>query len=388
MKKNKAKVIVTYRVLQHWRIPVFKELSGRFDLLVLHSSGCSGTKLINSKDASGVNHKVLKTISFKIKVSGRIAVVLFCPFLVYNLIKKKPDVILAEGGSNFFNNIFVFLYGLFFKVPIVWWTLGEIPGRKYSHLGTLYRKMIVLMEKKSAALIGYSTVAMHYFDRMGYPKQKCFKAVNCVDTDKIINKKVSITKKDALLKDLSLRDSNKIVLFVGALIPEKRIDRLLRAFSSTVGKCEEARLIIIGDGPQRDALRALSDNLNLSKKVFFMGKIIDEVSSYFSLADVFVLPGLGGLAISEALAHGLPVICTIGDGCEVDLVINGETGFRIQGKSEEDYVSGISNAIQKLLNEPVLREGMSRNARKIIEEKYNIGNYVERVAEAIEYASE
>ena len=63
-----------------------------------------------------------------------------------------------------------------------------------------------------------------------------------------------------------------------------------------------------------------------SKNIFFVGKIIDGISKYFLQSDVFVLPGLGGLAISDAMIHGLPVIAGKADGTEIDLVTN-ETGF-------------------------------------------------------------
>ena len=67
----------------------------------------------------------------------------------------------------------------------------------------------------------------------------------------------------------------------------------------------------------------------VGQAITLTGKVIDGVSAYFLLGDIFVLPHFGGLSISEAMAHGLPVIATVADGCELDLIEPGGNGFLV-----------------------------------------------------------
>src|SRR5258705_11408173 len=106
------------------------------------------------------------------------------------------------------------------------------------------------------------------------------------------------------------------ILFVGRLQERKRVDYLLRA-------CAEmdsiTRLMIVGDGPQRASLETLAKEIYPTAE-FIGSKYGAELKPYFAQADLFVLPGTGGLAIQEAMSHGLPVIVAKSDGTQDDLV--------------------------------------------------------------------
>ena len=271
-------------------------------------------------------------------------------------------------------------------MPFVWWTLGELPGRKFSGLGRFYRWLVRVLESKSTALLGYSSVAMSYFDRMGYPLEKCFKAVNCVDTAAIMAlPPMEEGKTRAIRSHLGVK-AGKTVLFVGALTAEKRIDRLLRAFSVVASAVEESRLLIVGSGPSDASARELASELGLQGKVVFLGEVREGVAQYFRIGSVFVLPGLGGLAISEAMCHGLPVVCVQGDGCEVDLVRDGETGFRIRASDDASIISEMAVHLIRLLSYPEDSHQMGLAARRVIETEVNVETYVEGISRALRYA--
>jgi glycosyltransferase involved in cell wall biosynthesis len=326
----------------------------------------------------------------RINTSGRHVALLFFPSLFRKLKQFNPDVILAEGGSNFINNISVFIYRIIHCTPIVWWTLGELPGRQYSAIGKFFRKIVQYMENKSDVLLGYSSVAMGYFLRNGYDKNKCFVAVNCIDTDKVFADIERLKMESNKTRfDMKL-ENNKVILFVGALTYEKNIDKLLVAFAILNGKFPASRLIIVGDGPARLFLENIAKEYCIDSKCHFTGTIIEDVTKYFQIADIFVLPGLGGLAVSEALANGIPVICGQGDGCEVDLVINGETGYRYdyQIKSDEDdkYPKWLAERMSELIENDSKLQKMKKNARSLIKNKHNVNKYLEGIEIAINYA--
>lgn len=387
MTKN-IKIAIVYRVCQRWRAPVFRRLNSLadFEVTVFHSKGIPGTKLVNTDNYDGFRHKELYTFQGSLKSSNRTAPVLICPSLFFHLLKYSPEIIICEGGSNIFNNIFIFIYSKIFRKPVIWWTLGELHDRKFSGLGKVYRALVNYMENSSTALLGYSTVALNYFRKNGFQDSKCFVAVNCVDTDKVFDGMHDFnTGADIIRNEMNLQDS-KVVLFVGALLEEKNIDRLINSFGEVLKRQPTCKLVIVGDGPYKSELERLVDKKEISNQVIFTGQVVENVGAYFQLADIFVLPGLGGLAISEALAHGLPVICGRGDGCEEDLVINGKTGYRILSSSNEDIINEITDKILMILEDKSLYEKMSQNAELLIRDKYNINSYIKNVEKAIRYS--
>lgn len=386
--RKRRRVAIVYRVCQHWRVPIFRKLNsfGDIEIKVFHSKGIPGSKLTNSKDISGFANRELPTFGGKIKISGRISPLVICPTLFIELARYDPDVLLVEGGSNLPNNIFAYAYALLFKKPITWWTLGELPGREYSKAGMIYRWLVEVMERSSSALLGYSSVAMNYFERKGYPEEKCFRAVNCVDTDKVISDIRSTKHLVSLLREKYNLPHKNVVLFVGALTKQKKIYRLLRAFAMVKQKVPDSKLLIVGDGAERATLETMADKIHIANSTIFTGEIVDDVAAYYQLGEVFVLPGLGGLAISEAMTHSLPVICGQGDGCEVDLVKKGISGFRFEETTDHEIINQIADWLYLLLSDAVLREKMAKNARFIIDSTHNVHSYLANIVEAIIYA--
>ena len=91
------------------------------------------------------------------------------------------------------------------------------------------------------------------------------------------------------------------------------------------------------------------------------------------------MPGLGGLAISDALCHGVPVLCGIGDGCEGDL-INGRNGKVL----EDTEVSTLVKELRRLLESPSLVSQMKEEAAKTVD-SFNINSYISSISSAIEF---
>ncbi len=150
------------------------------------------------------------------------------------------------------------------------------------------------------------------------------------------------------------------VIFVGRLVPIKRIDLLLRALAIVKAKIPGLRAVIVGDGPLREELETLAAALGLEGAVEFAGAQPD-VASYLRGAKVFVLTskteGLS-LALMEAMMAGLPaVVSDVGD--LGDLVRNGSTGSLVADQTPETF----AEAIAALLGDPGLRGRLAAGAR-------------------------
>ena len=101
--------------------------------------------------------------------------------------------------------------------------------------------------------------------------------------------------------------------------------------------------IIVGDGPERESLGVLGGEIYPSAE-FVGAKHGDELKPYFEEADLFVLPGTGGLAVQEAMSYGLPVIVAQGDGTQDDLVRNGN-GWQIPPDDFDALVAAMKDAL-------------------------------------------
>jgi glycosyltransferase involved in cell wall biosynthesis len=167
-----------------------------------------------------------------------------------------------------------------------------------------------------------------------------------------------------------------VVLFVGRLQRRKRIDNLLRACAAMPPELQP-ELWVIGDGPAMAEYQALAQQVY--PQAHFPGaKRGEELETYFSTADMFVLPGTGGLAVQEAMAHGLPVIVAEGDGTQDDLV-RPENGWRVPPGDADALVATLGQALS---DAPRLRR-MGRASFRIVAEEANIERMVDVFIQAI-----
>jgi glycosyltransferase involved in cell wall biosynthesis len=139
----------------------------------------------------------------------------------------------------------------------------------------------------------------------------------------------------------------------------------------------QPRLVIVGDGPERARVEALAKEVYPSAQ-FIGTKHGSELDPWFAQADLFVLPGTGGLAVQEAMSHGLPVIVAKGDGTQDDLVRAGN-GWQIP---PEDYGALVSTMREALSDMPRLRR-MGEESFRIVSEEINIERMVGTFIEAL-----
>ncbi len=377
--KDELKVVVLYRVVQHWRAPVFDRLNrvkGQ-TVQVWHGPDFEGTKVISTGKKFSFERRLLYSIRLQISSKNGVAAIPFSPFLLFSLIRYNPDVVVCEGASNIFNSAQAFLYCKLFRKRYVWWSLGKILNRTFDSKRKLIDGFVQLIERNSDAIISYSSRGRDYFLHIGVRPERIYVAVNVVDTDSILSKVPALPRSAKLERRVLPGNTDFITLFVGALTAQKSVDMLLRAQRILEDKGLRCTLVIVGGGPEMTNLQRLADSLRL-QNVIFTGPQIEKSMDYFLEGDIFVLPGLGGLAISEAMCYGLPVIASIGDGCEVDLV-TADNGI-IDPEISAERLAG---HIELYYDDRELVKAHGAKSRQIIENALNINNYVNQVTKAI-----
>lgn len=226
------------------------------------------------------------------------------------------------------------------------------------------------------AHVNYISAAYEIFESYGVKKDKIFITYNSPDTSRLIY------AKNKLEKEYNTPAKHRLI-HIGRLIKWKRVDLLLEAVAELKEEFNDIELIIIGEGPERESLEEKVDKLKLKNNVLFAGSIYEpeELGKYLLSSSVYILAGMGGLSINEAMSFGKPVICSVCDGTEKELVANGYNGYFFKEGNREDLVE----KIKILLKNPELVKKMGENSFEIIKNKININSVLTGYQKAFNY---
>ena len=219
----------------------------------------------------------------------------------------------------------------------------------------------------------YHTNAQKYAIDYGAAQRQTLVMHNTIDESRIISEGRASAKL-RLATEIPQIANKKVVLFVGAVLEEKRLDSIFHALD-LLGD-DSLFFMLVGDGPY---LSVLKQRYSCRTDWLSTGSVIHGVAEYFDAADVFVLPGTGGLAINEAMAHRLPVISGYADGSADDLVLDGETGFRLQ----TDEPRELANKLRQLFADPQLSEAMGAKGEALVRGHLSFESFIGRVVSVL-----
>jgi glycosyltransferase involved in cell wall biosynthesis len=164
-------------------------------------------------------------------------------------------------------------------------------------------------------------------------------------------------------------DDHVITVYVGRLSPEKNLSLLIRAFYGMAMTYDHVRLLIVGDGQDRENLENQIKHMNISSKVYFTGMIdYEHIPAYLAMCDIFVNPSSSetfGLSTIEAMATGLPVLGMDAPGTR-DIIEDG-----ISGLITSDDVAVFTAKLVYLSTNHEQRKKMGKQALQI-STKYDI----------------
>lgn len=199
--------------------------------------------------------------------------------------------------------------------------------------------------------------------RLGVAPNRMFFSPYSVDTAHFASQRQRFDRA-TVRRELGIPDECAVILFSGKLIPRKAPLLLVEAVARLKDP-SRVRLIMIGDGEQRQQVEARGREA-LGSRLIMPGFVNQsELGRYFVAADVFVLPSVfetWGLVVNEAMECGLPVVVSNRVGCARDLVIEGKTGLTFtSGESTE-----LARQIEKLTTSPTARQQMGQAALELI----------------------
>ena len=258
----------------------------------------------------------------------------------------NPDALIVEANPRYLSTSSAVNWMREENKPVIGWGLGAPPVS-----GWRERRRSAFLSQFDA-LIAYSQRGADEYADLGFPLDHIFVAHNSVSPSPTWD----------MPQRPSTFNLQPTILFVGRLQLRKNIDLLLGACA----EIQNARLVIVGDGPAREAFEELAAEIYPSAE-FVGAKHGEELKAHFAEADLFVLPGTGGLAVQEAMSYGLPVIVAQGDGTQDDLVRK-ENGWQIPPDDFDALVATMKDA----LSDAARLRRMGEESFRIVKEEINI----------------
>lgn len=284
-----------------------------------------------------------------------------------HLIKAEKIQILHTHGYR--ANIIGLLVSALLRVPIVTtvhgWTIHTNSVKLYEYLDRFFLrffdKIIVVSDSIKNTLLN-SRISAH----------KIEKIYNTVDCEMVKNN----ASLNEIRKRFHLSQSDKLVGAIGRLSKEKGIDYLLSAGIEIIAKYPDVKILIIGDGPERQNLETLAKQLRISKNVIFCG-FQENVTEFYHLIDIVVLPSITEglpMVLLEALTYSKPIVATRVGGIP-EVITNGKTGILVEPQNPSRLAEGII----RILKNPEEANRMASEGRKLVEECFNSNDWNKKV---------
>ncbi len=357
-----GRLALQQRVLPIYRAPFFDMLARSCESLSLFAGlPLPAENIVSAKDFRVANYTPAENIHL---FRGQ-------SYLCYQrgfanwLAQKDPDALIVEANPRYLATASAVKWMHARGRKVIGWGLGAPPLTSTPlPLGEglrvrVWRQFINQFD----ALIAYSQRGADEYAAHDFPPEKIFVAPNAV------------APRPTAKPNRRTKTVDRVtILFVGRLQARKRVDSLLRACAELD---QNIRLVIIGDGPERQSLESLAKQVYPSAE-FSGARHGDELKPYFAQADLFVLPGTGGLAVQEAMSNGLPVIVAKGDGTQDDLVRE-SNGWQIP---PEDYGALVETLRAALSDVGRLRK-MGEASFRIVSEEINLEKMVDVFVAAV-----
>ncbi len=221
----------------------------------------------------------------------------------------------------------------------------------------------ILYNHITTALFVPSNASRNYFEKIGIKKNRIVLTPYTVNENFLLRSLENFSAAQLRIS-LGINDTDTVFLFCGKLIQRKRPEDLLNAFALL--NHANAKLIIVGDGPLRNAVESLGETLNINDKLIMTGLVpYHQLAAYYAMASVLVVPAEHepyGLPVNEAMILGTPVIASDAVGAAGDLIEEGITGFTYPVAD----INALAVKMQLIIDQPHLLNNISANAVNIM----------------------
>ena len=350
-------------LLPVYRQEIYEKFATRVDgrLSILTGRSDDGLGVVTATAIKGADYTPVNARRFLPSP----ATLIWQPGVVDWLNECSPDVFIASGNVRVLSTHRARRWARSRGIPVLGWGLGTM--MLASGLEWLRRPLRNRFYQGFDGIIAYSSRARDEYEAAGVPADRIYTVHNCI----------APRPPEPCPRRPETFVERPRVLFVGRVYLGKRLDLLIDAVSR-MAPGERPVIEIVGDGPDFDEIAAYAETKLDADDIVFSGKLFgDDLNAAFDRADLFVLPGLGGLAIQEAMARGLPVIVGEADGTQDDLV-RPENGWIFAPPTVDHLYDLMSDALSDVAR---LRR-MGEESYRIVSEELNLDQMIIELVDA------
>lgn len=277
--------------------------------------------------------------------------------LIRWLERWQPGVLIVEANPRYLSTPAAIQWMHSRRRPVIGWGLGA-PRSSTAHK---------LFLKSLDAVIAYSKNGAEQYIACGIDPHRVFVAANAVSPK---------PAQPAPFRSDQYVNGKARLLFVGRLQERKNLEVLFEACAALPQELQPS-IAVVGDGPDRVRLETIAQKTY--PEVQFIGaRHGAELEPFFTKADLFVLPGTGGLAVQQAMAHALPVIVGQADGTQGELV-RAENGWVLPDSTSATLAATLTNALSDVKKLRI----MGLASYRIVSEEVNIEAMVDSFSKAV-----
>jgi glycosyltransferase involved in cell wall biosynthesis len=268
------------------------------------------------------------------------------PELPARLAAWQPNAVLLFGYA-YASHLRTILWARRHGVPLVFRGDSHFLGRPTPawHRAWLLRRLY----RQFAAITYVGRANRAYFEKLGVPSTKLFFAPHTVNHEHFDSSRPEYRAAAVgLRQSLGLAPETRVVLYAGKYHPEKQPLALLESFLAL--RPPGAALVFVGDGEERELLKARARQAPPGTVHFLPFANQSEMPARYLLADIFALPSRGlyetwGLAVNEAMHMGVPCLVSDRVGCQQDLITDGETGWVFRADDRAHLQAKLAEAL-------------------------------------------
>ncbi len=306
------RIAILTNMVAPYRAPLYAALARWFDVTVLvgqHEPNRPGWENFGEQlNRSGVAVRRVAGVTLERDRGPDKAWIHIEPGYAVELLRVRPHaVVSAEIG---WRSLIAMLWHAATHTPTwIWW---EGTAHAARHVGGMRWVLRRLFARKAPRWISAGTSASNYLLSLGVPRARILEVQNCTDESLFRPCRPAVNI-----------EPRPVLLYVGQLIRRKGIQQLLEAASRLQSRGAVFSVLIVGDGPEREALQSRCRALGLSNVHWLGNRAWQTLPAIYSSADCLVFPTLEdvwGFVVNEAILCGLPVASSIYAGSTVDLV--------------------------------------------------------------------
>ena len=384
------KAVWVTRSFLDYRIPVYKELCSRLEghCTLFYNADyvpqrCSDkVQSILGAKAKGLRGEFRIGPDHRCEgMANKVMRIPFQPGLIKAISEEEPDVIISDG-------FFQWTYAALWlrarrRIPhVMCYERTSHTERNAQWYRKIYRKSVL---RWIDAICCSGKLCGEYVKSLGFSSDKVTYGHMVADIEQLQRKSIKVSTQQVQKKRSELGLNRIVFIYVGQIIPRKGIMQLLQAWNTFSKEIlqDECSLLLVGGGIQESQCREYCEQNQLDN-VCFTGVInYDQLSLYYRCADIFVIPTLEdnwSLVVPEAMACGLPIMCSRYNGCWKELVKNGN-GLVFDPLNISDIVKKLHFCLKKSRN----LKAMGNNSKQIVK-NYTATQAVDAIVQACKMA--